>query len=267
MRDPGYVVAACMRSVPRLFGIKDLFTTINALGGAVALILCIEGDPYLAGLAVLFGYMFGDSIDGWVARKLGTANRFGAEYDTIADHLCQGIAPGAIVYTAYLQADLGLSAAAGHALAGTLACALMITASIRHARNTVRPVDFSGAFVGLPRSAGGQIAIAFVDAQVVTSHPEALWLGIVIIPLLCWASLSYQPFLKARLPRDAPAVKFFVVAFFVTSIAVLALWPRFIFDLILFWFSGYALTSWLALTGDERRAYRAAVASARSQPG
>lgn len=62
----------------RLFGIKDLFTTINALGGAVAIFLCIEGEPYWAGMAMLLGYLLGDTLDGWVARMLGTSNDFGA---------------------------------------------------------------------------------------------------------------------------------------------------------------------------------------------
>ncbi len=61
-----------------MFGIKDIFTTINLLGGVVAICLCIDGRPYDAGVAVLLGYLLGDTMDGYVARKLGTSNQFGA---------------------------------------------------------------------------------------------------------------------------------------------------------------------------------------------
>ena len=79
------------------FGIKDLFTTINLLGGIVAICLCIDGEPFLAGISVMIGYLCGDTLDGYVARKLGTSNQFGAEYDTISDHLSHIVAPAAIV--------------------------------------------------------------------------------------------------------------------------------------------------------------------------
>ena len=82
-----------------MFGIKDIFTTINLMGGVVAVCLCIEGHPYAAGISILIGYAAGDMVDGWVARKLNSANQFGAEYDTISDHMSHIVAPAAIVYT------------------------------------------------------------------------------------------------------------------------------------------------------------------------
>jgi phosphatidylserine synthase len=251
-------------SPPRLFGIKDLFTTINLLGGAVGILLCLHDRPFAAGISVLLGYMLGDSIDGWVARKLNTANRFGAEYDVIADHLAQGIAPGVIVYTVYRGADLGLSSTATEAVAVALGCAVIIAASVRHARNTVQPVDFPSAWVGLPRSAGGLLAIAYVDASLAPFAFGGMWLGVFLIPVICWASLSHQPFVKHRLPRrHLLAARIFIALFFLTNFAVLAWRPAFIFDLVFFWFSGYALSSWMALTREERAEFRAAVVRAR----
>jgi CDP-diacylglycerol--serine O-phosphatidyltransferase len=89
-----------------MFGVKDLFTTINLMGGVVGVCLCIDGQPYYAGVAVLLGYLLGDTMDGWVARKLGTANQFGAEFDTISDHMSHVIAPSARVYTVYKDQHL-----------------------------------------------------------------------------------------------------------------------------------------------------------------
>ena len=50
-----------------MFGIKDVFTTINAMGGVVAICLCIDGRPFAAGVAMLLGYLCGDTVDGWIA--------------------------------------------------------------------------------------------------------------------------------------------------------------------------------------------------------
>src|SRR3954454_18481245 len=84
-----------------MFGIKDIFTTINLLGGVLGICFCVDGRPHWAGAAVMLGYLFGDTLDGWVARKLKTQNEFGGEFDTIADHLSHVIAPATIVYTVY----------------------------------------------------------------------------------------------------------------------------------------------------------------------
>src|SRR5258706_3445509 len=123
-----------------LFGIKDLFTTLNVLGGAAALILCVEGCPFWAGVAILLGWIAA-AFDGAVVRALGTANRFGGEYDTIADHLSHIIAPAVIVFTVYRRADLGIGARGSWWVGAALASAIMVSGSIRHARNIVRPVD------------------------------------------------------------------------------------------------------------------------------
>ncbi|MEZ4403370.1 MAG: CDP-alcohol phosphatidyltransferase family protein [Kofleriaceae bacterium] len=247
----------------RMFGIKDLFTTINAMGGVIAICLCIDGRPFWAGVSMLVGYLAGDTVDGWIARKLGTSNQFGAEYDTIADHLSHCIAPGAIVYTVYRHADLGLVDWFQHGLAIALGGAIMVTASIRHARNIVRPIEVKGIWVGLPRTVLGFIAVAYVDAALAPRLPGGLWAGVVLIPVVCAAALTYWPFPNHRMARSHFAhVRFFIALFFVTTIGVLAWRPAYVFDVLFFWMFGYSTTSWLSLTRAERAAYYAKVREA-----
>ena len=50
----------------RMFGIKDLFTVINLMGGVVGICLCVDGKPFEAGVAVILGYLCGDTLDGYV---------------------------------------------------------------------------------------------------------------------------------------------------------------------------------------------------------
>lgn|GEM_PF-1129908 len=250
----------------RMFGIKDIFTTINAMGGVIAICLCIDHRPFWAGVSMLLGYFFGDALDGWVARKLGTSNDFGAEYDTIADHLSHCIAPGAIVFTVYRDADLGLVPWAQWGLACALGGAIMVTASIRHARNIVRPISVKGVWVGLPRTVLGFLAVAYVDSQLAPHAIGGLWLGVVIIPLACVAALTYWPFANHHgLRSHFGFVRVLIALTFTTTLAVLVLYPAFVFDVFFFWMFGYSVGSWIALTPEERALYRAAVKTALAE--
>lgn len=248
------------RRPPGWFGIKDLFTTINALGGVVAICLCIDGEPYWAGWAMLLGYTFGDTLDGWVARKLGTSNQFGAEYDTISDHLAHCIAPGAMVYTVYRDVDLGLVHWAQHVLAIALGGAIMVTASIRHARNIARPISYKGVWIGLPRTVLGFLPVAFVNASLTARVPGAYWFGVALISLTCVSALTYWPFPNHHLPRRHHwYVRVWIAASFGGLALVGLLARRYLFDgLFLVTFS-YSVGSWVTLTSDERRTFRATV--------
>jgi len=243
-----------------MFGVKDIFTTINVLGGAVGICLCIDGRPFEAGVAVMLGYLFGDTLDGWVARKLNSANEFGAEYDTIADHMSHCIAPAAIVYTVYKDAALLPTELLDKLLAIALAGAIIVVASIRHARNVVRPVKYKGIWAGLPRTVLGFLSIAYVNATLAAYAPGGMWIGVALIPALCVATLTYLPFANHHLGRlQFWYVRVLVALFFVTTFGILAVAPRFMFDVLFVWMVGYALTAWMGLTVQERGEFRKAV--------
>ncbi|MBA3819557.1 MAG: CDP-alcohol phosphatidyltransferase family protein [Deltaproteobacteria bacterium] len=249
-----------------MFGIKDIFTTINLLGGIVGICLCIDGRPYEAGVAVMAGYLFGDTLDGYVARKLGTANQFGAEFDTISDHTSHVIAPAAIVYTVYK--DVGLFPAPWDQLiAIALAASLILAVSVRHARNIVAPVEYKGVWVGLPRSVLGFWAIAYCNATLARELPGGWWIGIVLIPAMGIATLTYLPFPSHRLGRSHRWYLRYLIfpTFFGSLGAGIVVWPEYLFDIVFFWMAGYAFTGWLSLDRDELRAYAVEVAAAKQR--
>jgi len=248
-----------------MFGIKDLFTTINLLGGVVAICLCIDGHPSEAGLAVIAGYLFGDTLDGWVARKLNTANQFGAEFDTITDHLSHVIAPAAIVYTVYRKADL-VPEPWNQILAIALATSLILAVSVRHARNIVAPVNYKGVWAGLPRSVLGFWAIGYCNAKLAAELPGGLWFGVILMPAMAIATLTYLPFPSHRLARSHRwYVQVLSAVFFLSMGVFLIFRPDYLFDLVFFWMAGYSLTGWLSLTRDELADYRRTVQEMKSQ--
>jgi CDP-diacylglycerol--serine O-phosphatidyltransferase len=249
-----------------MFGIKDLFTTINLLGGIVAMCLCIDGQPYYAGISVMLGYLCGDTMDGYVARKLGTANQFGAEFDTISDHMSHVIAPAAIVYTVYKDQHLLPDPWMNQVLAIALAASLVITVSVRHARNIVAPVEYKGVWAGLPRSVLGFWAIAYCNAALTPDVPGGFWVGVFLIPAMGLATLTYLPFPSHRIARmHRWYVRLVIALWFAFLGGSIVFAPRYVFDVLFVFMAGYSLTSWMSLSGNELAEYRRTVEAAKAR--
>jgi phosphatidylserine synthase len=246
--------------------IPNFLTTLNLLGGVVAICLCVDGRPFEAGVAVMLGYALGDALDGWAARKLGVENEFGAEYDTIADHTSHIIAPAAIVYTVYKDVGL-LPGRWGQALAIALAAFIIVASSIRHARNIVAPVKYKGVWAGLPRTVLGFIAIGYCNATLAPYAPGGWWLGVVLIPVLSILTLTRLAFPSHHLPKgalaNAWARKLGIACFFVLTFGILFVKPKFMFDVLFFFMMGYAMSAWMSLDHAERGKYREAVEAAK----
>jgi hypothetical protein len=96
--------------------------------------------------------------------------------------------------------------------------------------------------------------------------PGGWWVGVVLIPLMALATLTYFPFPSHRLARSHTWYVQVLSLSFLASMAYAVLLHRAImFDVFTFWMTGYALTSWLSLTSAERIEYRRVVEAARSQ--
>jgi phosphatidylserine synthase len=243
------------RGARRMFGIKDLFTAVNALGGVAALLLCAEGNWLWASYAVMLGYA-ADMVDGTIARALREANRFGAEFDTAADFVTQAVAPALIVYLAYRDAGaaLSLSPHAARWLGAGLAAALIVPACARYARRNVRPVAVDFAWIGLPQVVASFVMLGFVNSMFVRAVPGALWAGVLLVPALAALELSNLPFKNHRgRRRNFPHVRVLIAGFILTSTAAFLFAPGFAWDVLLFWELGYVATARFALTPLERR--------------
>jgi len=239
----------------RMVGLKDLFTALNALAGVAALALCAEGRWLLASYAVMAGYV-ADLFDGRVARALGEANRFGAEFDTAADFVTQTVAPALIVYLVYRDGAgaLGVSPHVAQLVGAALAATLIVPACARYARRNVRPVALDFAWIGLPPTVASFIALGFVNSNVVHAVPGGLWAGAVIVPVLAALELSNVPYKNHRGRRpNFPHVRLLIAGFVVTSAAAFLFAPALAWDILLFWTVGYVVTARFALTPEERR--------------
>lgn len=91
------------RRRPRLKGVSfnrvlpNLLTLIGLCCGLTAIRFAMEGRFAPAAAAILAAAVI-DGLDGRIARLLKATSRFGAEFDSLSDFLCFGVAPALILY-------------------------------------------------------------------------------------------------------------------------------------------------------------------------
>jgi CDP-diacylglycerol--serine O-phosphatidyltransferase len=91
---------------PRARGIRrgayllpSLFTMGNMVFGFYAVICGLENPPQIVrGCVFILLAALLDSVDGRIARMTGTESEFGKEYDSLADVITFGVAPGMLAY-------------------------------------------------------------------------------------------------------------------------------------------------------------------------
>lgn len=77
--------------------LKDYVTLLNLTFGVLSIIFALNKLLIFAASALILSVFF-DCIDGYVARKTKTANRFGLELDSLSDMVSFGVAPIVIGY-------------------------------------------------------------------------------------------------------------------------------------------------------------------------
>ena len=88
--------------------LPNLVTTVNLFLGFFALIRAIQvamgryEDYRVCAIAFFLAAIF-DMMDGRIARKTNSASKFGMEYDSMADLVSFGVAPGIVYYLWALQ--------------------------------------------------------------------------------------------------------------------------------------------------------------------
>ena len=125
--------------------LPSLLTIGNILLGFYALVRGLGGDFQNAAL-LIFGAAVLDTLDGRLARLMGTESAFGREFDSLADVLTFGATPAVLTYMWGLR-DLGR-------IGWLVPLCYLVCAAARLARFNVQtnPVD-SRYFVGLPTPA------------------------------------------------------------------------------------------------------------------
>ena len=135
--------------------LPNLFTTGTLFAGFYSIVAtmngALTGDYQIAAWFILIAAVF-DVLDGKVARLTGTTSQFGVEYDSLADLVAFGVAPGLLMYAWALTGFGKLGWLAGFLY---VVCGALRLARFNVQVNTVE----SKRFVGLPiPAAAGMVA-------------------------------------------------------------------------------------------------------------
>jgi phosphatidylserine synthase len=179
--------------------------------------------------------------------------------------VAQAVAPAFVVYGLYAQSAvrLGVSAAVADAIGLFLCAVLVLAATIRQARNTVRPVAVDFAWVGLPRNVASFLLLGYANSALWSRVPGGLWLGVPLVIAVAAAELSNLPFMSHHGRKQFWYAKTLLIAFLTTTPLAVLVCPRYAWDVVFFWTGGYALGSWSVMTRNERQQVREAVAAAK----
>jgi len=255
----------------RLIHLKDIATLGNVAIGFGSAVLAIESliapdkamSEYFLHQAcylIMAAYVF-DFVDGIVARLTKMSNRFGAELDTIADHVTYAVCPAFIVFSFY------------HEISPLLAfCMGMIPLAfgcIRHARNGVYDISFRRFWLGTPRPVSAFYIVGVIGTQLQNFIPNyKLW----VIPVFLWIgwnNLSFYPFLSHHGRKFNKALLFFmsvaVILLFSSGVATAVTGKPWLLDCLLFEMLVYTFLTPLCFDKDDMDGYKEYVAAKKAE--
>lgn len=196
--------------------LPNLFTTGSLFAGYYSIISVMNGQYEKAAWFILVATVF-DGLDGKVARMTNTTSRFGVEYDSLADLVAFGVAPGLLMYSWALTSfgKLGWLAAFLYVVCGAL----------RLARFNVQVETVeSKRFVGLPIPSAAWMVAACVLLFYYLGGTDTIKQISVVVLVYCLAFLmvsnvQYYSFKDPELVKRQP-FGFLVLAIFMIVVIV-----------------------------------------------
>lgn len=256
------------------FKAKDLMTVGNIGFGIGAVLMAMEGmaaeSPreaadfvFWAGLLILCAFFF-DMFDGKVARFLGQMNKFGAEFDNIADLTSYSIAPAFIMYLAFRKVavlpGLAQDSWVRTAVAVVVALVPAVCGCIRFARFNVRRMEVPGFFIGFPRPAAALMMVSLVNSHLFLNAAFMGWVGVGLVFLLGYMNLSLTPFISHHDRQWSWHLKIILNMVWITVVIALVagvllnIMPqRTIFDVIFMWLFFYLVVQWTDIPEATRK--------------
>jgi CDP-diacylglycerol--serine O-phosphatidyltransferase len=136
--------------------IPNLLTMLGLCAGLTSMRFGLEGRFGAAAVAITVAAVI-DGLDGRIARLLKATSRFGAEFDSLSDFLCFGVAPPFVLYLWSLERG----GAYGYApcLMFSVCMALRLARFNASLDGAPRPAYAYNFFTGVPAPAGAGLAL------------------------------------------------------------------------------------------------------------
>ena len=162
--------------------IPNILTMLGLCSGLTAMRFAFEGRFGAAAVAIVVSAAI-DGLDGRIARLLKATSRFGAEFDSLADFLCFGVAPAFILYMWTLQSAGGFGYVPGLLFS---VCMALRLARFNAALDAPHPAYTYNFVTGVPAPAGAGLVLfpLFAGLEAKLLHWEWLY-TIVHAPVFC----------------------------------------------------------------------------------
>jgi len=182
--------------------LPNLVTTAGLFAGFYSIIATLNHQYRLAAVMILLAQLC-DIIDGRIARLTRSASSFGIQYDSLADLVAFGVAPGILVYHWALRP---------WGRWGWLAASLYVTCgALRLARFNVQIASVEKRyFVGLPIPAAADVIAAtvllyyFFGGEGATNKHILMLLVIYAVAGLMVSEIRYYSFKEIRFHHRHP---------------------------------------------------------------
>lgn len=183
-----------------IYLLPNLFTTASLFSGFYAIVAATNGDFSYSAVAIFISMIL-DGLDGRVARMTNTQSKFGEEYDSLADMVAFGVAPGLVAFF-WTLSELG-------SFGWAITFIYVAGAALRLARfNSQIGSTDKRYFVGLPSPSAAAVVAGLVwcfDGFDADGWLQVLTVVIVAgVGLLMVSNILYYSFkdfdLKGRVP-------------------------------------------------------------------
>ena len=189
--------------------LPNLMTLLGLCIGLSSIRLALDDKFGSAVIAIAVSGVI-DGLDGRLARLLKATSRFGAEFDSLADFLCFGIAPALVIYVWSLEpwGAIGFLPPLIYASAMALRLA-RFNAALDSAPKAAFAYNF---FTGVPAPAGAGLALfpLFLGLEADRLHLYWLTAGasfplftgavLIVVALLCVSTLPVWSFKNFKIP-------------------------------------------------------------------
>ncbi|MBR0647877.1 CDP-alcohol phosphatidyltransferase family protein [Plastoroseomonas hellenica] len=177
------------RTRPRFEGlsfnrlIPNLMTMLGLCAGLVAIRAATEGRFGMAAALIVVAAVI-DGLDGRLARLLKATSRFGAEFDSLSDFLCFGVAPAFVLYLWTMHDARGIGFAPCLMFAVCMALRLARFNAALDVGVAPKPAYAYNFFTGVPAPAGAAVALVPLFAGLALGEwGQGAWVGLVRNPI------------------------------------------------------------------------------------
>lgn len=212
--------------------LPNLFTASSIFIAVISIIYAHEGDFTQAAWLIVLASVL-DGLDGRVARLTNTTSEFGVEFDSLADSVSFGFAPG-ILYFLSIGKDYGK-------IGIFIAAMFAIFGAIRLARFNITKKEVEpNVFIGLPIPAAALTVVGWIllKDKVEFGYIEKPLVSLIVFTLgiLMVSNIRYPSFKKINLKKKN-FLKVMVVVIF--SLGLIYVYPVFLICVIFSAFSAF----------------------------